>query len=232
MRAPTMLLVVVAVLLVLPGGLPASARTVANWQMNEGRHARVMHDTTGDHDTRIGRRVTPGGGVYRFIGSRSRETYDPERIVAVDESDELDPQNARFQVEIRFRTDGGLEPNLVQKGQHGQAGGFFKLALFEGRHPRCGFHDRSGRVRATGRRDLDVTDGRWWTFRCTATATATRLVIRHQGRRYVAVKRGPLGRVNNDRPLAIGGKLDCAAARVDCDYFRGKVDYVTIRKWS
>lgn len=230
MRTPTLL--VAAAVLVLAGSLPAGAQTVANWQMNEGRLARVMHDRTGDHDARIGRRVTPGGGVYRFIGSRSRETYDPQRIVAVDESDELDPQNARFQVEIRFRTQGGTEPNLVQKGQHGQAGGFFKLALFEGRHPRCGFHDRSGRVRATGRRDLDVTDGRWWTFRCTATATATKLVVLHRGRRYVAVQRGPLGRVDNHRPLAIGGKLDCAAARVDCDYFRGQIDYVTIRKGS
>lgn len=231
MRRGTTLLAA-TILLVPVWAAPASARTVADWRMNEGRHARVMHDETGDHDAPIGRRVTPGGGRYRFIGSRTKEAYDPQRIVVVPESDELDPQNARFQVEIRFRTTGGLEPNLVQKGQHGQAGGYFKVALFEGVHPRCGFHDGRGRVRATGRRDLDVTDGRWWTFRCTATTTATRLVVTHRGKRYVALTHGPLGRVDNGRPLAIGGKLDCAVVGVGCDYFRGAIDYVTIRKWS
>jgi hypothetical protein len=236
MRRGTVLLVgalVGALLAVLPGTmLRATASTVADWRMNEGRHARTMHDATGAHDARIGRRVTPGGGVYRFVGGRSRSTYDPQRVIAVPESDDLDPQNARFQIEMRLRTTGGLEPNLMQKGQHGQRGGFFKLALFEGKHPRCGFHDASGRVRATGRRDLDVTDGRWWTLRCTATRHETRLVVLHRGHRYVAVQRGPLGSVDNDQPLAIGGKLKCAQSGVDCDYFRGEMDYVVVRKWS
>jgi hypothetical protein len=190
-----------------------------------------MHDSAGDHDGRIGNHVTPGGGVYRFVGGDDPEVYAPERIVVVDESDDLDPQNARFQVEIRFRTDDVLEPNLIQKGQSADPGGFFKIALFRGRHPRCGFHDEQGRVRATGRDDLDVTDGRWWTLRCTATDTATKLVVLHRGKRYVAVEHGRLGRVANDRPLVIGGKLDCDGLRADCDYFRGEIDHVTIRKW-
>lgn len=219
---------VAVVLAALP--LPAAARTVADWQMNEARGAQIMRDRAGDHDGLIGERVAAGGGVYRFPGS-SRDVYDPRRILVVPESNELDPQRARFQVEIRFRTRHVLEPNLVQKGQHGQAGGYFKVALFNGRHPRCGFHDGHGRVRATGRRDLDVTDGRWWTLRCTATGTATTLVVLHRGRRYVSVERGRLGRVDNDKPLVIGGKLDCAAADVDCDYFRGQIDHVTVRKW-
>ncbi|MGY2704355.1 MULTISPECIES: LamG domain-containing protein [unclassified Nocardioides] len=229
MRKRAMLLV--AAVVVLSGSARAAAETVADWPMDESRNAQVMHDTTGNHDAPIGRKIIPGGGVFHFPGSSSRWRSDHQRILVVDDADDLDPQNARYEIEIRIRTTGGSEPNLVQKGQHGQPGGYFKLALFDGRHPRCGFHDASGRGRATGRRDLDVTDGRWWTIRCTSTARATRLVLRHEGKRYVAVQRGPLGSVENDQPLAIGGKPNCSfSSRVDCDYFRGDFDYVTIRK--
>jgi hypothetical protein len=220
------------IVLVLSSTVHADAGTVADWRMNEGRNARVMHDTTGNHDARIGHRVKPGRGTFRFIGERNETIFDPQRIVVVEESDDLDPLKARYEVEIRFRTRGGIDPNLVQKGQHGQVGGFFKVTLFQGRHPRCGLTDASGRSRSTGLPRLDVTDGRWTTFRCTRTATATTLVVLHDGKRYVAVNRGPLGRIDNDQPMAIGGKYNCAQTKVECDYFRGHIDYVTIRKGS
>lgn len=226
------LLILVLGMSLLPA--TASAETVADWKMNEGQRARVMHDTTGDHNARIRRKVTPGGGVFRFIGLRLRaETNDPRRIIAVPESDELDPQDQRYSVTIRFRTRPQVPgPNLIQKGQSGIAGGYWKVEVHKGR-PTCAYRDSDGV--STARRGPDrVDDWRWHTIRCIRTTTGLRLVVKTGQRKVVVANSKPIGTVDNDRPLSIGGKYDCEGidkipAR-SCDYLRGQIDYVRIRK--
>lgn len=210
----------------------AHADTVADWQMNESKNARVMHDQTGGHPARIRSKVTPGGGVFRFIGRRHVTTHDGRRIIVVPESDQLDPQNATYTVQTRFRAARQFDPNIVQKGQTKQTGGFWKITLHKGKHPRCMFRDEDGTTRATGMPDLNVADGRPTTIRCTSGETVTRLTVWHRGRKRVATNDhvGQLDTINNTRPLVIGGKIDCAAQGVGCDYFRGTIDYVTIRR--
>ena len=38
------------------------------------------------------------------------------------------------------------------------------------------------------------------------------------------------GLLDNAKPWTIGGKLDCNAVTVTCDYFAGEIDYVRLSK--
>lgn len=221
---------VVAALFLIPTA--AQAQTVADWEMNEGRNANVMHDETGDHNAWIRKRVHPDGKHFEFIGRKTIQTYDPKRVIVVPDSDELDPGDSNYTVSIRFKAYKQFDPNIVQKGQTKQTGGFWKITLLHGHHPRCLFRDETGKTRATGFRDLDLADRKWTTLRCSSTETTTRLVVIHGGVKHVAVNDhvGRIGTINNARPLVIGGKLDCQAEGVGCDYFKGLVDYVRVSK--
>lgn len=209
---------------------------VADYELNEQRGASTMIDSSGNglHGT-LGDDVVTGVATtsslgYSFPGGSG---YDPQNLVNVPDDPRLDPGTSAYAVTIRFRTT-AAHPNIVQKGQSGQTGGFWKLVLKEG-WPRCHFRDSAGRTKAIGfvdgPREYKLDDGQWNTVRCERTTTGTRVTINY-GEPGAVSKfiRGTLGTIDNRRPLSFGGKTDCAASGVGCDYFRGLVDWLTIEK--
>ena len=209
--------------------------TVADWRMEEAKDATVMVDSAGDHDGTIGRRVTLSGHAYTFPGETRRTegahgAYQPGRLVRVPESDALDPRDGAFAVTIRFKMldDGPHKPNLIQKGQSNQPGGYWKVAINTG-WPRCHFRDADGNTAAVGfvhgLDDYKVTDGDWHTVTCQRLADGrTSVTLDGTTRTWSSTT----GNLNNNRPLVIGGKLDCASDRTGCDYINAKVRWVTI----
>ncbi|MFC4783445.1 LamG domain-containing protein [Nocardioides sp. MAHUQ-72] len=216
----------------------ASAEVVADWQMNEGSKPTAMSDSSGNGlNGNIGDKVMVGidlgGGnrAYNFPGPSFG--YDPGRLVTVPDSSKLDPGTGAYAVTIRFKT-AASEPNIVQKGQSGQSGGYWKLVLHSG-WPRCHFRDGAGHTKAIGFVDgptsLKANDNTWHVVRCERTSTGVRITM-DPGQPDSATKfiRGTIGNIDNKRPFSIGGKVDCASADVGCDYFRGQIDWVRVER--
>lgn len=216
------------------GASAAQADVVADWPMDEEQGSTLMTDVSGNglHGT-IGPDVvlhetTPTGFGYRFRGPWW--IVNPDRLVTWEDDDRLDPGTSPFAVTVRFKT-GAVDPNIVQKGQDNQTGGFWKLALKRG-WPRCHFEDGNRATLATGFVNStlpgsNVADGRWHTLRCERTASGVRLTIDGTLTRF---KRGTIGQINNNAAMFLGGKLYCDGQTVTCDYFAGAIDQVTIER--
>ncbi len=214
--------------LVVTAPANATATTiVADWQLNEGPGARVMADSSGHGiDGRIGTLVETGRRVqgatayhWNYVRPKSAPP-NPERLVQVDSS-ALNPGSSEYAVQMRFRATAG-NGNILQKGQSGTRGGFFKIELHLGKLA-CVYR---GTVRQRGLWSATkLNDGAWHTIRCARDSDAVVLTV--DG----AVKRlkGWTGPVANTYPLTIGGKIACNEANVGCDYFTGDVDWVRIQ---
>ncbi len=216
-----------------------AATTIGDWQMNETAGATVMVDGSGNgFDGAIGRDVVlgeavPGGGkAYRFKGDWW--IVNDERLVLWNDRPGLDPGTGTFAVTIRLKT-GALDPNIIQKGQSGQTGGFWKLALQKG-WPRCHFRDSAGRTKAIGfvndkRPEAMVADGQWHTLRCERLSTGVRMTIDYGTPEAISkFIKGTIGTIDNTRPMTLGGKVDCDGQTVTCDYLAGAVDWVTVER--
>jgi hypothetical protein len=134
------------------------------------------------------------------------------------------PGAGDYTVTVRFRTT--MSPsNIVQKGQRGVAGGYWKIEQDNGR-PRCVFYPGNGRgLSAVATKPVD--DGQWHTVMCERTARSVSIYV--DGVRYRTVT-GPHGTIANTMGLSVGGKSRCDQVRTGCDYFSGDVDYVRIQK--
>lgn len=222
----------------------AHAGVIGDWQMDEEAGATQMLDTsgTGFHGS-IGPDVvlhegTPDGGwAYRFKGDWW--IVNDDRLVLWDDdqggdTSALDPGTDTFAVTIRLKT-GARDPNIIQKGQYGQTGGFWKFALKKG-WPRCHFQDENGRRKAIGfvndsRPEAMVADGEWHTLRCERLANGVKMTIDYGEPTEISKWiRGTVGRIDNTRPMTLGGKVDCDYFTVTCDYFAGAVDWVILEK--
>lgn len=235
----------VLALVVLAAGM-ASGDEVGHWQMDEPRGSGTIADSSGHgHNGTVGDEVTtgvslPGGGIgFEFHGPFSG--YDPERLALVPDSPELDPGTQPYAVTLRIRTTGS-RPNIIQKGQNNQRGGFWKFVIHSG-WLRCHFRDENGNSTAIGfvRTSVSnkVNDNEWHVIRCERTANGVRATVNYgEPNEVTKFHRGPLGNIDNSRPLMIGGKLDCKPGRtlpkngreVNCDYFTGLIDWITIEK--
>jgi hypothetical protein len=204
---------------------------VAYWELSE-TSGQVMGDASGRRIIgTVGSRVVLGGGTYTFTGPTAP---DDRRLAVAPEDDRLDPGIGNYAVNVRIATTVG-SPNIVQKGQATSAGGFWKVAL-NGGYPRCVFRDASGRtltadlVGTTAANRAD--DGSWHVIRCELSASGLRVVVdpgtAGEASRFVA---GTHGRIDNNRLVSIGGKLDCNGGNVGCDYFTGSMDYVRITRF-
>ncbi len=150
----------------------------------------------------------------------------------------LDPRGGAFAVQLRFRT-GAQHPNLVQKGQGGTAGGFWKVEVStpagSSRARVLCYFEQSATARVGAYSDaaqVDVADGAWHTVRCARSAPSggrSTVTVTVDGWHAVSAS-GALGAVDNGRPLVVGGKSECGPAwgGTDCDYFSGLVDYVRV----
>ena len=215
-------------------GATVTDGTVADWRMEEATDATVMVDSAGDHDGKIGRRVTLTGHAYLFPGETPETAgpagaYQPGRLVQVPESDSLDPGDGAFAVTVRFLMP-EVEthaPNLIQKGQDNQPVGYWKIAVNDG-WPRCHFRDADDTAAVgflNGLEEYRVDDQEWHTVTCERLDDGrTRITLDGT----VRTSHSTTQTINNARPLVMGGKLDCAADTTGCDYIEARVAWVTI----
>jgi Laminin G domain len=217
----------------LLGTVPAdgAGSKVLDLELNEARGATVARDTSGlHHNGSIGSHLVMNKSFghwdrhspaeHVFYGSR-------HLIVVPDASDHsLDPGRGKFSVEIRFRTSERFG-NVIQKGQATTPGGQVKFQIPGGKLT-CMFKTSSG-VATAGTRELRLNDNRWHVVRCDRTPSSVTMYV--DGER-VSRTNHATGNLDNTKPWAIGGKLDCGptSGADSCDYFAGDIDYVRLTK--
>jgi hypothetical protein len=209
---------------------PASAATLADWEMNEAPGAHVMTDSSGHVNGTIGSAVQTGVSVMGATGyqwnftSPTAPPPKPERLVQAN-SATLNPGAGTYTVTMRYRTTKHFG-NIVQKGQAGSAGGYFKLENPNGRL-NCVFRgvSSSGAFLRKAVESGVISNGAWHLVVCTRTSSGLTLTVDGS---VVATARGSTGTISNSRPITIGGKLNCDQVKTTCDYFTGNVDYIKI----
>ncbi|HXD70705.1 MAG TPA: LamG-like jellyroll fold domain-containing protein [Gaiellales bacterium] len=219
-----------AVVLTLAVAAPASAATLADWEMNEGSGATTMIDSSGHVNGTIGSAVQTGvsvmgATVYRWpFASPTAPPPKPERIVQAN-SNSLNPGSGTYTVSLRYRTTQHFG-NIVQKGQAGSAGGYFKVENPHGQI-NCVFRGVvSGKlVRKAVTSPAVLSDGNFHVATCTRTSNALTLTIDGS---VVDTAHGSTGNISNTRPVTIGGKLNCDQIKTTCDYYTGDIDWVKL----
>jgi len=209
---------------------PASAATLADWEMNEGSGATTMIDSSGHVNGTIGSAVKTGvsvmgATVYRWpFASPTAPPPKPERIVQAN-SNSLNPGSGTYTVSLRYRTTQHFG-NIVQKGQAGSAGGYFKVENPHGQI-NCVFRGVvSGKlVRKAVTSPAVLSDGAFHVATCTRTANALTLTIDGS---VVDTAHGSTGNISNTRPVTIGDKLNCDQVKTSCDYYTGDIDWVKL----
>jgi len=209
----------------------AAATTTVAWELNEPAGATTMTDTSGNGITgRIGAEVVTGVTVQGATGYRfprlapNTPPAHPEHNVQVPHDDRLNPGSEDYSVEVRYRT-GNPFGNLIQKGQSGTRGGYWKIQLPQG-EPSCLFRGPTGVTNAV-RAQTRIDDDQWHVIRCDRTADAVELYVDGV---FAGRNRGTTGAIANTRSLSFGGKDDCDQVTVTCDYFGGDVDWVRITR--
>jgi Concanavalin A-like lectin/glucanases superfamily len=210
---------------------PASAATIVDWEMNEAPHATVMVDSAGHVNGTIGSAVETGISVlgataYRWpFTSPTLPPPKPERLVQA-KSSTLNPGAGNYTVTLRYRTTKHFG-NIVQKGQGGATGGYFKIEN-PGGHLNCvfrGVNSSGAFLRKAVESPAVLSDGNWHVAVCARTAKGLTLSI---DGKVVATASGSTGTISNTRPLTIGGKLNCDQVKITCDYYTGDIDYIKI----
>lgn len=216
--------------------VPAAAapRAVLDLELNDAFGVRTAVDTSGSgHHAAIGSHVVMNGANAAFDYHSPTEaiTYVDEHLVVVPDAADgsLDPARGNFSVQVRFRSstagnDPNETPNLLQKGQATARGGQVKLQFSLGRIS-CTFKTPQGTASVTSA--TFVTDGAWHVVRCERTPSSVTVYV--DGVRD-GVRNATTGNLDNTKPWTLGGKEECDAVHVDCDYFAGAVDYVRITK--
>ena len=209
---------------------PASAATLADWEMNEGPGAHTMVDSSGHVNGTIGSAVQTGVKVqgataYRWVfTSPTKPPPKPERLVQA-QSSTLNPGSGTYSVTLRYRTTKHFG-NIVQKGQAGAKGGYFKLENPHGQL-KCTFRgiSSSGSFLRKAVESGVISDGSWHTVVCTRTSSGLTLSV---DGKVVDTAKGSTGSISNPNPVTIGGKLNCDQVKTTCDYFTGDIDYIKI----
>jgi hypothetical protein len=232
-------MVLAATIGVLAGGsvlaaVPANAAAnhlVADWEMNEGSGATVMNDSSGNGiNGSIGSAVQTGfhadgaTGYHWAFTSPTQPPPKPERLILVNDS-RLNPGTGDYAVTMRFRTKKTFG-NIIQKGQAGASGGYFKWEIPHG-VLKCVFRGVvNGQFK---RKELNsptaLNDNHWHTVRCERVGTTVKMTI--DGSTTVQ-SNGATGSISNTVPLTIAGKSNCDQQSVTCDYFTGDIDWVKI----
>jgi hypothetical protein len=176
----------------------------------------------GDHIST--HQVFDGATGYRWAFRKPEQPpADPERLVRVPNHSRLNPGTGTYVVTVRMRTSQDFG-NIVQKGQAGAKGGYWKFenphgvvhCLFRGQS-KVGINVSSGKA---------INDGKWHVVRCERTLSGVSMTVDgHQ----TGHKNGSTGNISNPNPITIGGKLNCDQHSITCDYFTGSIDYITIQ---
>ena len=195
------------------------------WELDEDPGSTVLVDADGDRDGTIGESVElTGDSRHRWSTVAPDDSpYDPGRVHLVEDHPDLDPGDERTVVLVRLRTDSS-KGNIVQKGQSGTSGGFFKMEMDDGRVA-CQFRGSDGSVFV--RSDERIDDGAWHDVLCERDGDTVTLVVDGS----VAERTdGTTSTISNEMPFAIGGKSSCDQDSVGCDYFSGELGRVVLAK--
>ncbi len=235
MRITRAAAVVAGLSMVCLTALPAQGDTyvaVANWEMDELPEAEVMSDSSGNaFDGDVGDEVVTGvvvaedNAAYRFARVKpNTPPARPEHNVVVPHDHRLNPADRdEYVVEVRLRTTNKFG-NVVQKGQAGARGGYWKIQLPLA-EPSCLFRGPGGVTNAVRARGKPIDDDNWHTIRCEATPDKVEMFVDGV---FIGRNRGLTGRIANDEPVYIGGKGFCDQIKITCDYFGGDIDYVRL----
>lgn len=224
----------VVALLMLLGGQAAQAQSgwtvIADYQLNESNGATILWDSSGrgvhgsiGSDVNIAR--NSGGVTYHnfpYVSSNAPSNPARTHLITTNHA-ALNPGDDNFAVEVRLRgtvNDG----NVTQKGQSG-GGGYWKMELHDGGFAHCVFKGNNAAVSMDS--DYKVTDGNWHTIRC--ERQSNRAIMYVDGQEH-SNQRVTTGTLNSSWEQVIGGKSRCTSAGVECDYFRGDLDYVRFEK--
>jgi hypothetical protein len=233
--------VAAAVMPMSAGQASIAAVPVLDLQFNEPPGSTVAVDTSGrNHHGQIGSHVemkteldaldplAPGTSFADFDRHPPGEgvPYGFDHLVAVPDAADgsLDPGTEDFTVEFRFRTKEKFG-NIMQKGQARTVGGQIKFQIPKGKLS-CMFKGSAGRATA-GTGALLLNDNQWHTVRCERTSTAVSLYVDGN---FVSRKNGATGKIDNKKFWTMGGKYECDAVTVTCDYFAGEIDWVRLSK--
>ncbi len=214
---------------VAPAGA-ATPQTVALWNMDELPGSTVLVDSGPNHlNGTIGTSISLNGSDHTFphITRGTGGTVDPEHLDTI-YSDLLNPVTSDFVVTVRLLIP-SLQAsfgNVMQKGQTGTPGGFWKIQL-DGGNGRvlCSFVSPtgSGSIRSA----QIIADNQWHTVTCERSATQVSTTVDGVTRSITKT----VGSIANNQPLSIGGKHLCSATpHHDCDYFIGSIDYVEVQQ--
>lgn len=223
-------------LVVLGAGPAGGAATnlVGDWQMNESPGATVMVDASRHQNGTIGSHVQVGvtfsgetGYAWPFR-SPTQPPAEPERLVTIPNNALYNPGTADFAVTIKYRSTQHFG-NIIQKGQGGASGGYWKVENPQGR-VLCKFRGRSASgvwAAKTVQSPAVLSDGRWHVIRCERTSTKLTMTVDGV---LVKTANGSSGNITNTRPISIAGKLNCDNVSTTCDYFTGGLGYVKIER--
>jgi hypothetical protein len=204
---------------------------VADWEMNEPAKSTTAHDSGSNGlNAAVGSVVQTGvveapRTFYRFPNSPPNTTpADTPRLVT-DSSSQLNPGTRAFTISFTYRTTKNFG-NIIQKGQHGSKGGYFKIEQPLG-HLTCLFRGVLPNGQLSGvlvNSATTLDDGQWHSVSCTRTANDVSMTV--DGK--TTHKAGQTGNISNTVPLTIGGKTNCDQITVTCDFFNGDIDRVEI----
>jgi hypothetical protein len=199
---------------------------LAVWEMNESAGATVMHDSSGHHRSgKIGNVVTTGvvDGNFKGYQFTSAGPKDIEHLVIADRP-ALNPKGHVFSVFLRLNTT-EMDQNIIQKGQSNTPGGSWKIEVDPEGHVVCTFRGAAGRgaIRSRG----NLADGNWHKVVCTRQPDAVVITV---GGGFPRKDPGRTGNIENNAAVTLGGKKDCTAPNVSCQYYGGLLDRVAIRR--
>ena len=202
---------------------PASATattTVGLWNFSE-RSGPAVDSAGSPQNGTVGRLIQRNGSTYRFPTTQGLPASD--HLVLVGNNNVLNPGTSDFAVTVRFKT-ARVASNVVQKGQAGTSGGYWKVEIHNGLAT-CLFRGSGGQraVLSTSR----VNNGVFHTVRCDRTSSAVSITVDGTRQRTLM---GSTGSIANTLEMAIGGKSRCDGVNVSCDYFAGDVDDVRITR--
>jgi PKD repeat protein len=211
----------------------AATTTAAFWSMDEPPGSTTLVDSSGrgrhgsiGPDVELGA-LYNGATAHRFPTiSPTAPPARPQHINRVPHAAALNPDAAEYAVTIRYRTTRSFG-NLIQKGQNGASGGYWKFEAPNG-IVKCLFQGSNGERRTAGSQ-TPLNDGAWHTVRCERTATSVTMYVDGAFRSRAS---GTTGTIANTWDLTIGGKGNCDQVRTTCDYFVGDIDHVRVEKGS
>lgn len=232
-RRHAVFIAVLAVSLVaLWGGQVAQAQgwsTVADYQLSEAKGATTLVDSgprqlNGSIGNKVVLQQRSGSTTYHtFPYVSSSAPADPGRTHLVPNNSALNPGTDNFAVELRFRTTVS-DGNVVQMGQSG-GGSMWKVEFHQGGLANCVFKGTAASVGMSS--DNKITDGKWHVLRCERNTTSTSMYVDGVLQTNPQVRTGD---IRTSWELSIGGKSRCTSDGVECDYYRGDLDYLRLER--